>query len=207
MTEFEHTATGKLTGLVVCGGKSSRMGFDKCMISYHGRPECYRVYQLLENFCSEVYLSCNDKQTELFDAGYFILPDLPDYRDIGPMAALLTACSINKNNSLLVIGCDYPFLHSIEIVHIINHAEKSKLPVAYFNEFAGKYEPLLAWYPASSCRLLTELYAAGRFSLNEFLELSNTVKLTAADPLAIKSIDTSEEYLHAMELMKHTYIH
>ncbi|MEP6951744.1 MAG: NTP transferase domain-containing protein, partial [Ginsengibacter sp.] len=51
-------ATPLLNGLVLAGGKSERMGYDKGMIVWHGREQQYYLADLLKNLCEEVYISC-----------------------------------------------------------------------------------------------------------------------------------------------------
>ena len=80
-----------LTGLVVCGGKSSRMGQDKSLIAYHGVAQWQYLAKLLEPVCSRIVIGCNASQARLFKSEHTILVDDPKFGDSGPMAALLTA--------------------------------------------------------------------------------------------------------------------
>ena len=51
-----------LYGLIMCGGKSSRMGTDKSRIVYQQKEQQYHVYQMLQTFCEKVFISCNAEQ-------------------------------------------------------------------------------------------------------------------------------------------------
>ena len=46
-----------MNGLVIAGGKSTRMQQDKAMIQYHGMPQYQYVYNILQPFCSETFIS------------------------------------------------------------------------------------------------------------------------------------------------------
>ncbi|NNE77041.1 MAG: NTP transferase domain-containing protein, partial [Pricia sp.] len=47
----------KIYGLVLAGGKSSRMGKDKGLIPYHGMPQREYLYHLLGRVCDKTFLS------------------------------------------------------------------------------------------------------------------------------------------------------
>ena len=89
---LKNTFPGKgIYGLVICGGKSSRMGMDKSMLNYHGKPQCYHMYEMLSLVCEKVFISCNEEQANKIIDGYQALIDLPCYSNTGPIAGLLTA--------------------------------------------------------------------------------------------------------------------
>ena len=56
------TSIDKLYGLVLSGGKSTRMGTDKGLITYHGIPQREYIYKLLEEVCDATFLSIRDDQ-------------------------------------------------------------------------------------------------------------------------------------------------
>src|ERR1043165_6645961 len=100
----------KLTGLVVCGGQSSRMGTDKSMLNYHGKPQRYYLYEWLQQWCEEVYISCNADQAATIPGSYNTIADKDEWKDMGPMTGLLSVHTMLPGADMLVIGCDYPLL-------------------------------------------------------------------------------------------------
>ena len=76
-----------LYGLVLAGGKSSRMGRDKSLIVYHDKTQRDSVFEMLTTLCSSVYISSNKDQMSDKDS----LVDEPEFENIGPLAGLLTA--------------------------------------------------------------------------------------------------------------------
>ena len=55
---------GKLYGLVLSGGRSTRMGKDKGLINYHGIPQRDYIYNLLNEVCDETYMSIRKDQVD-----------------------------------------------------------------------------------------------------------------------------------------------
>ncbi|RYE15297.1 MAG: molybdenum cofactor guanylyltransferase, partial [Sphingobacteriales bacterium] len=108
-----------LYGLVVCGGKSTRMGTDKSILNYHGQPQRYHLYNMLNTLCERSFISCNGEQATTIPDKYAVIVDDDKYGDIGPMKALLTAIDKHPNKSFLVVGCDYPYQNENELRRLI----------------------------------------------------------------------------------------
>lgn len=190
-----------LKGIVVCGGESSRMGRDKSQLNYHGKSQCYWVYELLNLFCGTVVISCNKSQFAQFANGYLIQPDLEQLENIGPMAALLTAFSNNPNLDLLILGCDYPFLDATHFQLFLENTQKDSLASVFYNQ-EGKYEPLIGWYSRACGPLLESFFQRGSYSLQDFLKSVNAEKYVPDDPIVMTSVDTPKQFLEVQLLLK-----
>lgn len=187
--------------LVVCGGKSSRMGTDKSMLRYYEKPQRYHVYDLLTSFCKEVRISCNAGQADTIEDGYFYIADEKKYADTGPMTALLTAADAFPNKNILFIGCDYPLLHADDLKSFIEKCSGQQ-PVAFYNEITDLFEPLLAWYPHSLFNQLKRNYEKQQYALQHFLRENNAVKFYPSNKTSIISIDTQEAFLQILHALK-----
>lgn len=196
------TAKNKLFGLVVCGGKSTRMGVDKSMLVYHEKPQRYHVYEMLKNICDRVFISCNASQANEISKDYETLVDLSCYQDIGPMAALLTAFAQCPQVDLLVTGCDYPFISGKDVKEFLTSVKEKKIAAAFYNNEEKFYEPLLAWYSADAANLLMQLFEEKQYSLQYFLKLNNADKYYPADKNIIRSIDTPAAFESAKTILK-----
>ena len=199
--ENELPVTG-LYGLVVCGGNSSRMGIDKSLLSYHGKPQRQYLYEHLQQYCEKVFISCNEQQASVAGAEQQLLIDLPAYKNTGPMAALLTAFTKYPANGFLVTGCDYPFLDMQELAAFMRSLPDKNFPAAFYHQQEDLYEPLLAYYPFNSFETLKQLHAKGQYSLQSFLRKSNAVKYIPAEERTICSIDTYEDHLKAKAMLE-----
>ncbi len=191
-----------LYGLVVCGGNSSRMGTDKSMLVYHQQPQRYHVYEMLQPFCEQVFISCNAEQAGTIEDNYLFLTDHALYTGIGPMAALLTAFTNFPEKDMLLIGCDYPFLTAPDLQNFLLLCKKENRAAAFYNEGEDIYEPLLAYCPASSFTKLKEMFDEKQYSLQHFLKANNAAKFYPANKHSIISIDTEEAFINASKLIK-----
>ncbi|KAA5543329.1 NTP transferase domain-containing protein [Adhaeribacter rhizoryzae] len=142
-----------LHGLVLAGGKSTRMQRDKGSLQYHGADQRTHVHQLISNYCPEVYVSCNAAQvTEV--AGK--LPYLQDqFLNLGPKGGILTALQSNPNAAWLTVACDLPFLTTDTLEYLVQHRDSTKMATAFYDSDGKFPEPLLTiWEPRSYPQLL-----------------------------------------------------
>ncbi len=185
-----------MIGIVAMGGKSSRMGKDKSWINYHGKPQCYMAYELLENFCSKTFLCCNSAQKNLISKDYKLIEDLPQYAAHGPISALLTAGENFPNDSIFLLGCDYPFIEKIDLEVLINSRDERHSAYCLFNETIQIPEPLIAIYEPIAVTQAKRNFESKNYSLRDLLFQLNS-KMIPASSRCI-SIDTMEASLNAL---------
>lgn len=191
----------ELTGLVVCGGASSRMGVDKSLIRYHNETQRRHVARILNRYCSSVYLSLN-KHQQAIDEVFPVITDLEPYAGKGPMAALLSAFQAFPGNNFILIGCDYPLLSAAELDGFITSIHDFSRPSAFFNKTGDFYEPLLAFYPATTAAFILEQFNAGNPSLQRVLKMLNSSKYFPVNENSIKSIDDPEASRQILQQLK-----
>ncbi len=103
-----------MTGILLAGGKSSRMGEDKAFLSWKGRKLYSYPMELLELFCSEILVSSSDER--FLDDGYRIIPDM--IQNIGPLGGIYSCLKKAKFDRSLVLSCDNPLI-SKEFIDIL----------------------------------------------------------------------------------------
>lgn len=126
------SATAPLYGLVLAGGRSTRMKSDKAVLVYHGRPQAAHTLDLLSAHCDRVFLSCRADQGSV--EGLSHLPQLHDtYSNLGPLGGILTAMEAHPDAAWLVAACDLPYLdHSA-----LNTLVAGRDPASMATAFAG----------------------------------------------------------------------
>lgn len=178
--------------LVLCGGKSDRMGTDKSMLQYYDKPQRYHVYDMLQALCEKVFISCSSEQSKHAEGGYHYITDDAAFSNIGPMAALLTAFSTFPGKHILMIGCDYPLLNRTELETFSKHCKS--IPASFYNQQAAVYESMLAWYPYTCAGELIQLFNRQQYSLQHLLKNNHAVQYLPANTRCIQSVDTMESF-------------
>src|SRR5512145_1418479 len=95
-----------LTVCIQAGGESSRMGEDKALKTFLGRPLIQRVVDRLSSIADEVIVTTNRPE----DYAFLNLPLFPDLKPgRGALGGLYTAIASAKYPIVAVVACDMPF--------------------------------------------------------------------------------------------------
>jgi molybdenum cofactor guanylyltransferase len=182
-----------MKGLVLVGGKSSRMGEEKRLIRYHAEAQEAYLYELLNQFCEAVYISCNASQ-----AVAITLPKIIDTSSEGPLSGISSAFALDSKSAWLVVACDLPLLNHVAIETLISQRNKSKIATAGFNKSENRPEPLFCIYEPSFKNLLDEAQKKGVRSPMNIL-LNNDYQKANVDAILLQNINTlaeKNEFLH-----------
>ena len=95
-----------MTGILLAGGKSKRMGIDKAFIDFQGSKLYEYPLNILQEFCTEVIISSSDKRFK--NTGHNVIPDIID--NIGPIGGIYTCLQKIKDQKALIMSCDIPFI-------------------------------------------------------------------------------------------------
>ncbi len=175
-----------LTGIVLCGGKSSRMGTDKGLLQKDGKTWTELAYDKLTTLGLPVKLSVNEHQLEtyskLFDPALFIKDQISLH---GPLAGLLTAHSQAVDSDLLLLACDITDISIPTIQELINAYQELKNEYDFFVfQQQGEWEPLLGIYTSGGLKKIYTLYEQGdlkKNSMKNMLEISNTFSISLSE--------------------------
>jgi molybdopterin-guanine dinucleotide biosynthesis protein A len=136
-----------LFGLLLAGGRSTRMGRDKAsmVIGAVGLNQGLRSVQELSAVCQKVFLSLRDGQTAPEGCEHLeIVRDNPKLS--GPLAGILAAFEREPDAAWLVMACDLPFV-TPEVLHKLVHSRTDGADfIAYASATDGLPEPLCAIY-------------------------------------------------------------
>lgn len=97
-------AAGPFTGIVLCGGRSSRMGRDKALIEIGGVPMARRVADALRSAGATEVLAIGGDGAALGVLGLEVRPD--DHPGDGPLPATITALRAAREELVMVASCD-----------------------------------------------------------------------------------------------------
>ncbi len=136
-----------LSVAIQAGGQSSRMGEDKALKSFLGRPLIQRVAERMKPIADEIIVTTNQPEGYEF-LGLRLVPDLKPGR--GALGGLYTAIASAFHPLTAVVACDMPFASPqfFEGARKIMDAENADVVIAKTEE---GYEPLHALYRRETC--------------------------------------------------------
>lgn len=191
----------ELRGLVLAGGKSSRMGHDKALIDYHGLPQAKHLLQTMESLNIQSYLSCREDQ--LNRNGLADLSVITDrFLDFGPLGGILSAMAQYPDHAWLVIACDLPFVTDEKISELISERDALKQATAFFNQERKQFEPLFAIYEPSIYSRMLHFLGEGVLCPQKVLFNSSIKKLSLKSQSFLENANTPEEKARVQKLLE-----
>jgi molybdenum cofactor guanylyltransferase len=104
----ENPRSDDLTGLVLAGGASRRMGRDKALLQVNDRPLIAIVVERMALVCEEVLIVSSDRKPY---AGFGV-PVVEDrFQDVGVLGGLHAGLKAASYELTLAVGCDMPFVN------------------------------------------------------------------------------------------------
>jgi len=176
-----------LNGLILCGGKSTRMGKDKSLINYHGKPQRDYLFDLLRPFCNQVFISGsrNSKASQTV---------IPDHFDLdSPLNGILSAFHFDPFASWLIVPVDMPNVDSKAIEYLINHRNSQKTATCFLDSDRQNPEPLFAIWEAKAKPMLFDFFNSGGVSPRKFLLENDLYALKAPSTSLLRNVNTEEE--------------
>jgi molybdopterin-guanine dinucleotide biosynthesis protein A len=182
-----------LYGLLLAGGRSTRMGQDKAALAYHGRTQLEWAMELVAPFVERAFVSVRADQTaDPIRARFEQIVDAKE--DMGPIAGILAAQAGHPQAAWLVLACDLPYLDAATLDHLISARRKDKLATAYRSSHDSLPEPLCAIYEPASREKLVAYVAGGKQCPRKFLIQSDTHLLDEPNPRALDNVNTPAEH-------------
>jgi molybdopterin-guanine dinucleotide biosynthesis protein A len=136
-----------LTVVIQAGGQSSRMGEDKALKSFLGRPLILRVIDRVSSIADEIIVTTNHPAEYEF-LNLRLTPDLKPGR--GALGGLYTAIASATSPLVAVVACDMPFASPMFFEGALSLMVEEAADVVIAKTDEG-YEPLHALYRREAC--------------------------------------------------------
>ncbi|MGG3504302.1 molybdenum cofactor guanylyltransferase [Paenibacillus lautus] len=197
----------QVTGIVLAGGASRRMGRNKALLPMEGMSLIERTVQVLDKVSGRVILSTNVPAAYQF-LELECIPDL--YVGQGPMAGLHAALKSSQSTWNMVAACDMPYIHERFLRGLLDLANKQYAADAVIPVVEGRMHPLLAAYRKETVEGLEHRLIKGQLRMVEWVQELNAVfvheeqleAMTGLDPRRILfNMNTPGEYEAAGGLM------
>lgn len=184
-----------VSGVILSGGKSSRMGSNKALLPYKGGRFIEAIYRQMTEIFAEVILVTNNPEQ------YEFLPcrKAPDFfPDGGALAGIHSGLLQSSNPAIFVVACDMPYLNNGLIRHLASRADKGSVIIP---EGPAGLEPLHAVYGRGCLAAIEEALTSGKKRIISFFDRVEIIKINAEqiatfDPsfTSFSNINTPDEY-------------
>ena len=129
-----------ITGIILAGGKSSRMGTEKGLIIYKNKPFVEHIIEAMSPLVDNIIIISNNKAYESF--GFKCYEDL--IKNTGPLAGIYTGLRYSKTENNLIVSCDVPLINTVILQKLTD--QKNDISEVIQLQCQGENMPLIALY-------------------------------------------------------------
>ncbi len=151
------------TGIILAGGKSSRMKTDKAVMTLGNKTLTEHIFLLLKSFCNQILISTNNPENKI--PGCTSVED--EIENIGPIGGIYTCLKKSKNEKNIIISCDTPFVSADLIKLLINNYEKDLILITEYQE---KTYPFPGIYPRKIIETIEEQIKINNYKIKMLIE-------------------------------------
>jgi len=190
LAENINALKGKhLCGLVLTGGFSRRMGTDKSLLTYNGKPQREYLFDILRGFCGLVFTSCRSDQ----QVPAALNPLQDRFHVPGPLNGILSAFARKPDSGWLIVAVDMPFVTAETLNHLISNRDENKMATCFFNPETRQPEPLLTLWEVHAFPALLKFADRGNLSPREFLKTHPVKMIDPPDTKALVNFNYPDD--------------
>jgi len=186
-----------LTGIVLAGGASRRMGRNKAFLELGGRPLVEIVIERMAQVCADVLVVAGDV---LPYAGLGVRVVEDRFRGVGVLGGLHAGLEAAAHELALAVGCDMPFLNLDLLRAFAGWAEGFDVAVLH-SEDEKQVEPLHGSYRRTCLPAMEAAIRAGHRRIISFFPQVRVRYVTPDDVIpydpdlrSFRNINTPEEW-------------
>ena len=197
--------TNRMTGVLLAGGKSRRMGQDKRFLELAGQTLLERALSRLEPLFADILVVVAEPDPQLASLRHAVVTDLiPGCATLG---GLYTGLSLARHPRVFACACDMPFLDRAVIERMIQLGQGADVVMA---ELASGLQPMHAIYSKACLPHLERMARANQFKVQELatetalaVRLVRESELVDVDPrfLSFLNINTQADLEFARKLL------
>lgn len=186
-----------MTGIVLAGGKATRMGgaCDKAFLKIGGETIIDRQLKVLRNIFKEIIIVINSPYRHKSRKGVKIIPDL--VREKGPLGGIYSGLSASGSFYNFIVACDMPFISEGLVKYMIENIKNYDI---FIPKIDNKFHPLFGVYSKNCVKPVEKMLKYNRLKVsNIFSEVSTRflsrqeIKRFDKDMLTLLNINTPDE--------------
>ena len=184
-----------MTGVVLAGGLSSRMGRDKASLPWQETDFIHVILSQLALFCNELIVVDNNR-LKLNDPKIKTIPDIIPQR--GPLSGIHAGLTAASSSHVFITACDMPYISVPAAIHLCSQSQGWDIVVPADGNHC---EPLFACYAKSCIPVIEKLLMQENRKVTELFPLVRCKKVPVEELLAfdpsrkfLRNINSPEEY-------------
>ena len=184
-----------VTGVILAGGESRRMGSNKALLPYRGGRFIEAIHRQLAEIFSEVILVTNSPQQYAF-LPCRTVPDL--FAGMGVLAGIHSGLYHSSSPAIFAVACDMPYLVEGLVRHLASQADPGGVLIP---ESPGGLEPLHAVYGKGCLAAIEATLLSGQRRIVSFFDRTtvnrmNREQVARFDPAFVSfiNINTPVDY-------------
>jgi len=190
----------EISSVILAGGKSQRFGKNKAFLRIGSKILIDQIVEKVSELSNEIIIVTNT----LKNFNYLNVELVKDVIiNKGSLGGIYSGLSIAKNNSILVVACDMPFLNTSLLKHIISYSQEYDVVIPKIDKF---FEPLHATYSKKCLKPMKNLIDTNNLKIIDFFSEVNVKfvekkEIEKFDPnfLSMFNINTLEDLKIANE--------
>lgn len=182
--------TKEITGIILAGGKSSRMGRDKGLLPLHGQPFVQHIINALNPLVERTLIITANEAYQQFECECYA--DL--YPNGGPLGGIYTGLSYSKTKHNFVLSCDVPLVASALLEDMLSlHNGQKTITIAQEDQ---QLLPLIGLYHQACMPAFLKKIEQGKLKLiDAILEQPNQqYRVSEEQRKNTQNINTKKEY-------------
>jgi len=197
-----HPSPG-ITGVILAGGQSRRMGRNKALMTLGGVRLIDRVVETMQHVCTDLLMVTNTPEVY----ADLRLPMVGDvWPDKGSLGGIYSALYHATTPYCLVVACDMPFLQTSVLQYLVSQIETYDVVMP---EVGGEPQPLHAIYGRACLQPIAQRLEANRLKIVGFLPdvkvrtvTADELRLLDPDLRAFQNLNTPEDMAAATRYLQ-----
>ncbi len=189
-----------ITGAVLCGGKSTRMGREKATRLLYGKPVVEHVLNNMLRIFKKVVISSSDNSDIFTKYNLTVIHDI--VKDKDSLGGIYSVLKNVETDYVFFVACDMPFIAQTAVEFMIENIGDYDIVVP---RIKGKFQPLFAIYSKKCVPLIEQNLSANKLKLYDIIKAYNS-KIVDENELKrycninknFFNINTEEDYYKAL---------
>lgn len=179
------------TGVVLTGGRSTRMGQDKSLLRVGGRALTSIVATALKEAGATEVLAVGGDLASLEELPEIDLAIEDAFPGEGPLGGLITALDAAANDIVVVLACDTPRIDSTTPNHLVECLSASPQSAVAYAVVEGRAQPLTAaWKRSAALPALRNAFERGERAPRRVFQDLAVTEVTTLLPSSVDDLDS-----------------